>query len=121
MEDRIVKAEKCLVAFLSGAFRFFIDIIYLIIDLIKVFGAIAALFLLAKLFPELAIPLFNAISKVSHIFINIITINVTLMGVTVGMLIGVWAWKLLEQIKQNNIQRREQFLNDLAKKIKGKK
>jgi len=103
------------------SFNFFSSIVYLALEVIKIFGAVSALLLLHKLYPEISASIFKSLFLILSILFQFLKISAWVFGVSVGCIISAYIYKLIMQIKQNQIQKREEFLDDLAKRIKRKK
>lgn len=120
----IEKVKEIVGRFAIGSFKWVFRFINAGIQILIIFGAIAALFLVFKMYLLEFLPVFIVINEIYRILWILIQ---TSMGLTIffciiyGVIIYVEMIKeMLEERKIRREEDKEKFLNDLAKKMKRK-
>ena len=121
MKANFKRHEKIVVGFIKSSFSIFSSLIYLFLDVIKIFGAFAAIALLFKLYPSTWEIIANPLGLIFRFILYLIKVDLIILVAAVVVLVGLYLFKILEQMKHNRIQRRDEFLEDLAIKIRSKK
>lgn len=121
------KLKKSIKEIISFLFNLLVGIVNVAVTVILIFGAMASLVLLYKLFPETALTILKPLFTLSVMFLTIIKFLIYLLLTWMFIYVIFLIYGLMKKtIRELNIQKeikREKFLNDLAKKLnkKGKK
>lgn len=112
------KIEKSIVDLIGFMFNFVIAIFELVITVIIAFGAIAAFFLLYKMFPDTALLLFDPMFLILGILSKILWAGAITVLILFVILVIVLVAQLIDEREKKMKIRRNKFIDEIVEKLK---
>lgn len=115
---KLKKIRGCVVKTVSSSFDLLVTLTNVCIRIFIIFGSVAAILLLYKMFPDLALTILKPMSTIFSLIIKIVKVVAVFLGVSLYAYIIISLTEYFDKLKKEREAKKKKFMDDLVKKLK---